>query len=108
MTLNAETGLQAAAIHRDGAMTANEKRAAFVTLQQSARARLDALLPPATQQLLEPSTFTWLTELSEGKYRVMSPGLTGYNGFMPLTLNQPPPTDKAMETPLMPILPHGR
>jgi hypothetical protein len=105
MTLNAETGLQAAAIHRDEALTAEQKQAALVALQQSARSRLDALLPPAAQQLLEPATFTWLTELAEGKYRVMSPGLTGYNGYMPLSLNQPPPKAKSTDIPLMPVRP---
>jgi hypothetical protein len=108
MTLSAETGLQAAAIHRDEVLTPEEKRAAFIALQQSARTRLDALLPPATQQLLEPSTFNWLTELKDGKYRVMSPGVTGYNGYMPVSLNQPPPPPRYMETPLMPVRPHAR
>ncbi len=102
MTLNAETGLQAAAIHRDDALTAEQKRAALVSLQQSARAKLDTLLPLAAQQLLDPATFDWLTELGQGKYRVMSPGLMGYNGYMPLSLNQPPPA-KSMDIPLMPV-----
>jgi hypothetical protein len=105
MTLNAETGLQAAAIHRDATLTDDQKRAALVTLQQSARARLDTLLPAATQQLLEPSTFTWLSELGEGKYRVMAPGLMGYNGYMPMSLAQPPLPPSRTEMPLMPIRP---
>lgn len=107
MTLNAETGLQAVAIHRDETLTLDQKRAALVTLQQSARVRLDALLPSATQQLLEPATFTWLNELAEGKYRVMEPGLTGYNGYMPISLSQPPPP-KRTDTSLVPVRPPAR
>jgi hypothetical protein len=75
--LAAETGAKAAAIHQDGSLSVEQHRAALLALQQTARAQADALVPPEAQQKLPPTALQWLTQMSEGRYKMMTPGMPG-------------------------------
>jgi hypothetical protein len=75
--LAAETGMKAAAINQDASLTFEERRAALVALQQTARAEIDALIPPAAQQKLAPNALAWVNQMSDGRYKMMAPGFPG-------------------------------
>lgn len=70
--LAAETADQAAAIHFASEPSLEQKRNAIDALRQKAQAELDALLPPALQQKLAPRSLAWLTDLNEGRYKLIS------------------------------------
>jgi hypothetical protein len=75
--LGAETGERAAAIHYDPSLTAEQKKAALLTLQESVRPQLDALVPPAAQTRLPEPAIGWFQLLGEGRYEQMRPTLYG-------------------------------
>lgn len=75
--LAAETGQKANAIHRDASLNVDQRRAALITLQQSARAQVDALVPTEAQQRLPAAGTAWLNALSTGSYRMLSAGVPG-------------------------------
>jgi hypothetical protein len=78
--LAAETGLKALGIHQDASLTVEQRRAALVALQQTARAQVDAVVPPDAQQNLPANALQWLTQMSDGRYKVMTPGVPGRGG----------------------------
>jgi hypothetical protein len=102
--LAAETGFKAGAIHQDASLNLEQRRAALVALQQSARAQVDTMVPAEVQQKLPANSLQWLTQMSEGRYRLISPSapgrpgggnytgsLTGPTQSVPMQLFAPPP-----------------
>jgi hypothetical protein len=77
--LVAETGSKAAAIHQDTTLSPEQRQAALQSLEQTVRPAMDALVPPTVQQQLPAAALSWLTQLSEGKYRLITPPLPGRN-----------------------------
>lgn len=75
--LATETGHKANAMHRDAALSVEQRRAALLALQQSARAQVDALLPADTVQKLPPAALSWLNQMSSGQYRLVNIGVPG-------------------------------
>lgn len=85
--LAAETGSKALAIHQNAALDADQKRAALLALQQTARSQVDALLPADVQKKLPPTALTWLNQMSDGRYKVMAPGSIDRLGGSSATLS---------------------
>jgi hypothetical protein len=106
MELDLATGQEAARIHADPALTPEQKRAALITLRQTAQGRLDALLPPPAQQALPADGLRWLTSLGEGKYLVPMPTLINGGGYSVHSIASPPPA-KPDEAPALPVRPPG-
>lgn len=94
LQLAAETGVQGAAIHGDPTLTVDQKREALAALQGAVRPRLDALVPPASQDRLPPEAITWFTALGEGRYA--SHRTTAYSNVWfaatPIAVTTPPRT----------------
>jgi hypothetical protein len=67
--LAAETAERASMIHHDGALTLEQKRAAMSQLQEKVQIDFDVLLPKDVQEKLPPQSLTWISGLSEGRYR---------------------------------------
>lgn len=78
LQLAAQTAEKAQAVHVDATLPAEQKRAALLVLQREARAQLDALIPPAAQKQLPPTSLQWLTDLSEGRYKTITSALPGH------------------------------
>jgi biotin carboxyl carrier protein len=106
MALTVETGQRAAEVHEDGTLTLDQKRAAFVALQQNARVQLDALLPAEVQRGLPPNALQWLNELGAGKYLVAQPSLLSSGGYIMGNLTSPPL--KRRDTLTVPVRPPGK
>ncbi len=104
MELSAQIGREAAQIHDDAALTAEQKKAALLPLQQSAQARLNALLPPAAQAKLPADSFRWLSALGEGRYMVPTPYLTSSGGNAVYTITAPF-RGQRREPPALPVRP---
>jgi len=75
--LAAETADRAAAVHADATLTAEQKRAALLALQQTVRPQLDALVPTAAQQRLASAALAWINGLGEGRYKTIQTVLPG-------------------------------
>ena len=94
LQLSAETGVRAAAIHNDPALSPEEKRAGLLALQQSVRPQFDALAPPAVQPKLPAQTTSWFTMLGEGRYQMMGASVRGSGWLVvpPESVANPPRT----------------
>lgn len=92
LQLAAETGEQAVAVHYDGTLTTEQKRAALLALQAAVRPRLDALVPPASQPKLDELAIGWFTALGDGRYARRQPTLFGsaYYGLSIVVVSAPP------------------
>lgn len=93
LQLASETGVQAAAIHNDPALSAEGKRAALVALQQATQPKLDQLLPPADRANLTPGALQWFDSLARGEYYTFAPRLAGGSATMiasPASISGPP------------------
>jgi hypothetical protein len=106
MNLTADTGRRAAEVHADATLTLDQKKAALVTLQQTAQAQLDTLLPKAVQRNLPPEALRWLSELGAGRYLVMQPSLLSSGGNIGGMLTGAPV--KRGYPPAMPVKPAGK
>lgn len=71
LQLEAETGVQAMAIHANATLTADQKKSALAELQETAQRQLDALVPAKARANLPAQSFSWLTGLSEGRYQII-------------------------------------
>jgi hypothetical protein len=93
--LAAETAQNAMSIHERAGMSDDEKRAALLALQASARAQVDALLPAPAQQRAGPQALAWLDALGDGRYKTIWTALPGLvnviGGGATLSITQPPP-----------------
>jgi len=92
--LAAETGAQALALQNDSTMNLEQRRAALLALQQSARTQVDALVPGPAQQKLPASALAWLNQMSDGRFKVLNPGVAGSGSgsySMALTAGSAPP-----------------
>jgi hypothetical protein len=91
MELATGVGQQAARVHDDTSLTLDQKRAALLTLQQTARVQLATLLPPAAMQTLPADQFRWLDALGDGRYLMPMPNLDSSGGYAIFSLSNPPP-----------------
>lgn len=108
MELALDVGQEAARVHEDPALTPEQKRAALPALQQSAQARLDALLSPAAHAALPADGLRWLSDLGEGKYRVPMPTLLSSGSYYVHTITAPPPSKPDGLPPALPPRPTGK
>ncbi len=92
LQLGAQSGERAKAIHHDPALTVDQKRAALVTLQDSVRPELDALVPAAQRALLPERGTAWFSGLAEGSYRQFWPTLlsSGLTEVAPVSVTNEP------------------
>lgn len=107
MELAVDIGRQAATVHDDAALTVEQKRAALLTLQQTARAQLDTLLPPPARQQLPADGLRWLDALGDGRYLVPLPNLLSSGGYAIYSVTSPPPARRT-ELPVIPPRPAGQ
>jgi hypothetical protein len=104
MDLAVETGRQAATIHDDASLNTDQKRAALLALQESAKAQLATVLPSAAQQQLPADGLRWLNALGEGRYFIPSPAIISSGGYTVYSVTNPPPKTR-VESPV--ILPRS-
>jgi hypothetical protein len=107
MELAVDVGERAARIHDDPSLNLEQKRAALIALQQTARAQVATLLPPAAMQTLPADQFRWLDALGDGRYLQPMPNLLSSAGYAIFSIATPPPS-KRMPPSIIPPRPPGR
>ncbi len=99
--LAAETGDRAVAIHADGAMTVEQKRAALLALQAAVQPQLEALYPGGLRQRIAPNALLWFTELGQGRYKPVAASLPGQGPiFMTFSATVSDPAPATRPTPV--------
>jgi hypothetical protein len=77
LQLAAEIGERAVAIHYDRSLTTAQKKTALLSLQDSVRPQLDALVPSSAQSKLPDPAIAWFNLMSDGRYERMIPLIFG-------------------------------
>lgn len=103
MEFAVDLGTRAARVHEETTLTVDQKRAALVALQQTARAELAAVLPADAQRHLPADGMRWIEELGKGRYLQPAPTLLSSGGYSINSVSSPPPK-KRPESPLMSVL----